>query len=69
VATSSFIIGSGQIGSTVTSAGTGAVQTLTLSGLTAMLTSFEMYNVSLRANGTAFTNHRILGVQVVYDRP
>lgn len=25
--------------------------------------------VSLRANGTSFTNHRIAGVQITYDRP
>lgn len=67
--TTSFVSGSAQVGATQTSAASGLVQTLTLAGLTATLASFEMYNVTLRANGTAFTNHRILGVQVTYDRP
>jgi hypothetical protein len=67
--TSSFLSGSAQVGTTQTSAANGAVQTLTLSGLTQTINSFEMYNVSLRANGSAFTNHRLLGVQVTYDRP
>jgi hypothetical protein len=69
VASGSFFSGSAQIGATQTSGGAGVVQTLTLSGLTATIASFEMYNVVLRANGTSFTNHRILGVQVTYDRP
>ncbi|MBP8808749.1 MAG: hypothetical protein KBG48_24990 [Kofleriaceae bacterium] len=69
VVSTSFFSGSVQVGATQTSLANGTVQTLTLSGLTATINSFEMYNVSLRANGTAFTNHRILGVQVTYDRP
>ena len=69
VASSSFTSGSAQVGATQTSAGNGTVQTLTLSGLTQAINSFEMYNVSLRAGGTLCTTHRILGVQVTYDRP
>jgi hypothetical protein len=56
----------------VTSPGNNAVQTLTLSGLTQVINSFELYNVVLRANGGAspdFTNHRIAGLQITYDRP
>ncbi len=69
VATASFTSGSAQIGATQTSLGNGTIQTLTLSGLTQTINSFEMYNVMLRANGTTFTTHHILGVQVTYDRP
>ncbi|KAB2905993.1 MAG: hypothetical protein F9K40_06575 [Kofleriaceae bacterium] len=71
VTTSSFSSGSALVGS-VTSPGNGSIQTLTLSGLTQMVNSFELYNVVLRANGGPtpdFTNHRIAGVQVTYDRP
>jgi hypothetical protein len=67
--TTNWFSGSSQVGATQTSAANGTVQTLTLSGLTQVINSFEFYSVVLRANGTSFTNHRIVGVQVVYDRP
>ena len=69
VALPSFISGSARVGATQTSAGDGTVQTLTVSGLTQTIISFEMYNVTLRANGRTCTTHRVLGVQVTYDRP
>ena len=58
-----------QLGSTATSAGNGADQTLEVASLTETLATGELVHALIRNDDGTTTTHKIYGVEVTYDRP